>query len=415
MVFFRILKESFQFALHALSVNVLRTILSLLGISIGIFTIVSVFAAVDSLEKNVRNSVASLGSDVVYVQKWPWGGGGGDYPWWKYYQRPEPTYKELEPLKKRANTVDYLAFAFGLQKTVKYRKNSVENATILPVSHEYQSIWGFDIAQGRYFTALESASGTPVALIGSDIAMGLFGTDSVVGMEISAMGRKLRIIGVFAKQGSSLVGVNTDETVLVPVLFARTLMSLSNKNGAFLMAKPKEGVHVDAMKDEIQGAMRSIRRLKPSVDDNFALNEVSVISSGLDALFGVLSGAGWFIGAFSILVGGFGIANIMFVSVRERTNQIGIQMSLGAKSHFILLQFLLESVLLCIIGGLIGLLLIYLLSWGVRVIFEFNMTLSMANVILGITISIIIGLISGIIPAYLASRLDPVEAIRSGQ
>lgn len=415
MVFFRILKESFQFALHALSVNVLRTVLSLLGISIGIFTIVSVFAAVDSLEKNVRSSVASLGSDVVYVQKWPWGGGGGDYPWWKYFQRPEPSYDELEPLQRRSNTAEYIAFAFGLQKTIKFRESSVENATILPVSYDYQNIWNFDIAQGRYFTSLESAGGAPVGLVGSDIANGLFGTDSVIGREIQAMGRKIRIIGVFEKQGGSLVGVNTDVTVLVPAMFVRSLMSLENRNGAFLMAKPKLGVEVSAMKDELQGIMRGIRRLKPKVEDNFALNEVSVISSGLDALFGILGVAGWVIGGFSILVGGFGIANIMFVSVRERTNQIGIQMSLGAKSYFILLQFLLESVLLCLLGGIIGLAIIYVLTYVVRTFFEFNMTLSSNNVILGIVISIIIGLISGIIPAYSASRLDPVEAIRSGQ
>jgi putative ABC transport system permease protein len=414
MIFFRILKESFQFALHALSVNVLRTVLSLLGISIGIFTIVSVFTAVDSLENSIRSSVASLGSDVVYVQKWPWGG-GPDMPWWKYFQRPEPSFKELEPLRKQTNTVEHLAFAFGLSNTVKHRQNSVENTTILPVSHEYQDIWNFDIAQGRYFTLLESTVGSPVAVIGYDIAEGLFGTDSVIGQDIKLMGRKLKIIGVLAKQGSSIVGLDNDITVIIPMMFARSMMSLEDKNGAFIMAKAKQGVEISEMKDDLKGAMRNIRRLKPRADDNFSLNEVSIISSGLDVLFGILGTAGWVIGGFSILVGGFGIANIMFVSVKERTNQIGIQMSLGAKNYFILLQFLLESVVLCILGGIIGLIFIYFLTLGIREFSNFEMVLSFSNIVSGILISIVIGLISGIVPAYFASRLNPVDAIRSGQ
>ncbi|MGB0178099.1 MAG: ABC transporter permease, partial [Owenweeksia sp.] len=262
---------------------------------------------------------------------------------------------------------------------------------------------------------MESKSGSPVAIIGADIAEGLFGVQQTVDKEISMLGRKVRVLGVFKKQGKSLVGQDVDATILIPVNFARTLMNVNNQDNAFIMAAAKPGVEMEALKDELRGAMRSVRRLKPRADDNFALNEISVLSNGLDMMFSIIGGAGAVIGMFSILVGGFGIANIMFVSVRERTNQIGIQKSLGAKNYFILLQFLLESVALCLVGGCLGLMAVYMgiLIAGNNI--EFDLSLSLGNVFWGIGISALIGVVSGFIPAWVASRLNPVDAIRSGQ
>ncbi len=414
MIFLRIFKESLNFALHALRVNMLRTILSLLGITIGIFTIISVLTAVDSLESNIRSSVAELGSNVIYVQKMPWGGGEGDYEWWKYFQRPNPGYREFEKLEKRTKTTRAMAFGFGMNRTIKRGLNSVENATVVPVSHDYYELWNYEIDKGRYFSPLESKSGSPAAVLGAEIAEGLFGSEDPLGKEIKVMGRKLRVIGTFARQGESLVGQNVDEFAVVPVSFIRGIMNVEDQNGAFIMAKTLPGIEMEEMKDDLRGAMRSIRKLKPKADDNFALNESSLLTSGMDMVFGVIGLAGWIIGGFSILVGGFGIANIMFVSVRERTNQIGIQKSLGAKNYFILLQFLLESILLCLIGGFIGLALVYGLMTILTELSGFEFVLSAKNIMQGVIVSVIIGLVSGFIPAYSASRLDPVEAIRAG-
>lgn len=417
MLFLRILKESFLFALHALRVNRLRTFLSLLGVTIGILTIVAVFTVVDSLERNIRSSVESLGSDVVYVQKWPWGG-GGEYKWWKYFQRPEPNYYEMQELEKRLKTVDELAYLFGVNQTLKFGLNSVERVNVLCVSHAYNNIWDFEIENGRYFSELESRKGSNIAVLGSDVAEGLFAGVDPIGRTFSVLGRKLRVVGVMKKQGKSLVGQDMDGSILVPIQYVGNLMSLKNQNGSVVMALAKPGVELAAMKDELTGAMRAIRRLKPKADDDFALNEISMVSNNLDQLFSIIGLAGAVIGGFSILVGGFGIANIMFVSVKERTNQIGIQMSLGAKRLFILLQFLLESVVLCILGGGVGILLVY---GGISALplflgeMDFDIQLSWTNVMQGLSISVIIGLISGFTPALSASRLNPVDAIRQGQ
>ena len=409
-IFLRLFSESFKVALDSLWANKLRTTLSLLGITIGIFAIIFVYSVVDSLEYSVRNSVKSLGSDVIYIQKWPWA--GGDIPWWKYLQRPEPNYDDFVELKRRMKSADAICFAYGLSKTAKFKNNSIENVTFMGVTHEYDRIWDIKIQNGRYFTELESTSGKPHVIVGYDIAEGLFGISDPIGRRIKMMGRKLTIVGVLDKQGQSLVGQNFDETVLVPVKFLMKIVNPKSVQQNVIMVKAKDGVEVEALMDEIQGTYRSIHKLNPKADDDFSLNDISLIAEGLDQVFSVIGGAGTFIGIFSILVGGFGIANIMFVSVRERTGQVGIQKSLGAKNYFILLQFIFEAIVLSLIGGVLGLLLVFA---GVEIIAkaaEFDIFLSVANISLGLGLSIAIGVIAGIIPAMMAARMDPVDAIR---
>lgn len=413
MIFLRILGESFQFAWHALKVNKLRTILSLLGVTIGILTMVAVFTVFDSLERNIRASVQDLGSNVMYVQKWPWGG-GGEYPWWEYLSRPEPRHRELAALQERVNSAQHMAFAFGNQQDVQYRRHSVKEATIFSVSHEYNRIWQHELKAGRYFSRNESRQGTPVTILGADVARGLFPGGSPLGREIRVMGRKLRVIGVFEKQGQSLVGNSMDGNVVVPVNFTRQVRSVEEQNNALIMVQARPEVSMSALRDELEGSMRAIRRLQPRAENNFALNEISMITSSLDSLFGVVGIAGTVIGGFSVLVGAFGIANIMFVSVRERTNQIGIQKSLGAKRYFILLQFLLESVMLCLVGGVVGIALVAAVVPQLGEQWDFDIQLSLFNVLQGLGIAFFTGIIAGFLPALQASQLDPVEAIRRG-
>ncbi len=411
MILIKLTIESFLFAINALRVNKVRTILSLLGITIGIFSIISVFTVFDSLQNTIKSEINSLGSDVLFIQKWPWAM-GKDYPWWKYYQRPEPKIQELKEVLKRSNTLQDGAFMFSVQRNVYYRNKSMERISVVAVSHDYYKVMPFDLQQGRYFTQAESKAGRGVVILGSDIASNLFPNEDPFGKRIKLFGRKLLVIGVIKKKGNDIFGNSSDDWVIIPANYAQNVIDFRNINSTIIV-RAKPHVSNDEMKDELTGIMRSIRKLKPKAEDNFAINETDIISKSFDKLFAIIAIVGWIIGGFSLLVGGFGIANIMFVSVKERTNQIGIQKALGAKNYFILLQFLFEAVFLSLLGGIVGLLIVFLLSFIMTSVLGFDIILNTNNIVLGISVSALIGLISGFIPAWTASRLDPVEAMRA--
>ncbi|HLN53185.1 MAG TPA: ABC transporter permease [Lentimicrobium sp.] len=410
--YLKLLRESYIFALKAIVVNKVRTILSLSGITIGIFSIISVFTVFDSIKSMITESVSSLGSNVLYVQKWPWAF-SSDYPWWEYMKRPETRLSELVEIQKRSQASQSAAYMVSTMRKVKH-KNLAMTGTIVAVSHDYPEVATVELASGRYFSFDESAGGRPVAIIGNEIAASLYGATDPIGQKIKVFSRNLEIIGVLKKEGMTVFSNSSDYYVMMPVQFARQFIDLKSDNiGAALMVKAKPMVTNEELADELKGIMRSVRKLKPGTKDNFAINKSDIVTQTFEGLFSVINIVGWIIGGFSLLVGGFGIANIMFVSVKERTPQIGIQKSMGAKNSFILQQFLFESVFLSLFGGIVGLLLIFLITMVLTYGFDMRLVLTFGNIMLGITVSAVIGLVSGFIPALSASRLDPVEAMRS--
>lgn len=410
-IFLKLFRESYLFALHEIAVNRVRTFLSLLGITIGIFSVISVFTIFDSMELSIRNSINSLGNDVLFVQKWPWAM-GGDYPWWKYINRPEPTLTDLREIENRCQTAEAAAMMVSVSRTVKYLDNSIDNVAVSAVSQDFDQVMPVDIQFGRFISPAEFVSGKAVAVIGNDISTNLYRTENAVGKKLRLFGINTEVIGITKKEGSNIFGSSSDNQVFVPINFGRNFIDI-REVGSLIVVKAKPMVSLDELKDDLTGVMRSVRKLKPVAEDNFAINEVDIINKGFDQLFQVIAVVGWVIGGFSLLVGGFGIANIMFVSVKERTSIIGIQKSLGAKNYFILFQFLFEAIFLSLLGGIVGLLIVYILTLIVSNAFEMDLILTRGNILLGIGVSAFIGFVSGLIPAWIASRLDPVEAMRS--
>lgn len=416
MLIIRLILESFSFAFGSLRGNKLRTFLSLLGITIGIFAIISVFTVIDSLEKYIRNSLNSLGSDMVYIQKWPWTPpeGESEYPWWKYLNRPVPTMEEAEDLARRSKNIQDAVYFFGFNRTVQYENSKAENTEVLATTHGLINNWNLEIEKGRYFTESESNSGANIAILGSEIASKLFDNVNPVGKTIKFQGYRFLVVGVYTKKGTDMFGTSMDKRIHIPVVYAMNMVDVRDKDqGQTINVKATPDADHDEFVAEIEGIMRSMHRLKPMEENDFAINEVSVVSKQFDTFFQVFNFAGWIIGGFSILVGGFGIANIMFVSVKERTKIIGIQKALGAKRYFILLQFIFEAVVLSMVGGILGLFLIFIATTVFSYMADMTIAMTVANIVLGLTISGVIGVLAGFIPALSAARLDPVDAMNS--
>jgi putative ABC transport system permease protein len=408
-----ILVNSFLMAMQELRVNKLRTFLSLFGITIGIFCIIGVLATVDSLQRKVQSDIQSFGNNTIYIDKWQYGG-GADYPWWKYIKRPTPKYEEMKFLQEKSKLAKNICFFASNTATLGFGDNVLNGVNIYGITEEFNQIQTIDIVYGRYVNESDFARGTACAVIGYQNAETLFGyPERAIGKEVSMGGKKIFIVGVIKKQGSSLVGgFNYDECLLISYRLFKSIFEIQQSN-PYIMVQAQLQVSTTALTDELKGAMRQVRRLSPVSDDDFSLNDVNLLGESIDGFFSQVNAGGWAIAGLSLIVGMFGVANIMFVTVRERTSQIGLKKAIGARRSTILTEFLLESAFLCILGGLIGLLLVWILAQALSAVLPFPIYIAPNIVILALSICIILGIVSGIIPASIASKMDPVVAIRS--
>lgn len=415
LLYLRLLKESLTFAMNALSNNKLRTFLSLLGVTIGIFSIIAVRAAVDSLDREIKEGFSDVDKNTMYLKRFSFG--PSDIPRWKREQFPDVKYDEYQYLSGSVQSAEAMAFqVFTKSETVKYEDKAASNLNVVPVSHEFTDIQKVSMEYGRFYNESEANSGTPVIVIGYEVAKTLFGDESALEKKVRLYGQRFTVIGVMEKQGQGTLGMPSNDTsVFIPVNFLRRMYGDNNDfMTPVIVIKPKAGEDAEAVKAEVTQKLRNYRGIKAGETENFIIDILSGFTDLIDSVIGQMNVIGWIISGFSLLVGGFGIANIMFVSVKERTNLIGIQKALGAKNRFILFQFLFEAIILSVIGGIIGMVLVWGIAAAATKLLEFEFVLSFGNIMVGTTLAAFIGLISGILPAISASRLDPVEAIRSG-
>ncbi len=416
LIYLSLLKESFSFAWSALRTNILRTFLSLLGVTIGIFSIIGILAAVDSLEKEITDGLSAIDISTIYVLNRSFG--PTELEPYQYQNFPNVSYEEFQMLKRSIEDIDAITFTmFSAPESIKFEDKTATGVNIVPGTSEFYDLESLKLDKGRFFSESESVSGSPVAVIGYEVAQSIFKNTDPIGKRVRLYGNKFTVIGVISKQGSGMdIGAPKDESAFIPVNFVRKIYGDNNKSKVTaLILKPKKGVDQDEFIATLEQRLRSYRGLKSDQISNFFINPIKGLADFLEQVTGVLTFAGVMISGFSMLVGGFGIANIMFVSVKERTNLIGIQKALGAKNGFILFQFLFEAIILSLFGGLFGLFFVWL-GTVIATSFtdDFEFILSTYNIILGCSVSAAVGLVAGIIPAIAAARLDPVEAIRTG-
>jgi ABC-type antimicrobial peptide transport system, permease component len=412
-IFGSLVKESAMFSISQLKADKFRTFLSLLGIVIGIFSIVAVFSVVSAMRQSIASGFSSFGSDVMYVMQYPiLPEDGGEYKWWEYRTRPQVTEEEYKFLKENVSEQSIITAFLDYSKTVKYMRNSF-SSTVCAVDKDWEKVSSVNLAKGRYFTEIELENGSAVTILGSAVADALFPNgQNPEGKTIKVAGRDVVVIGTLAPSGSSMVQImDLDDAIMISYNYSKVMVS-PKQTEMTIVAEAAEKEQKDALKNEIRQLMRTRRHLKPMQKDNFSVSELSMLIKEVDGIMGIVNIVGWIIGGFSLLIGGFGIANIMFVSVKERTNQIGVQKALGAQKEFILGEFLFEAVFLSLIGGIVGILLVYVVSLFVPK-GVLDIVLTGSNILEGLGISLAVGLISGFLPAKSAADLDPVIAINS--
>jgi putative ABC transport system permease protein len=409
---FNILGNSLKLSIKELKVNKLRTALSLTGVAFGIFCIIGVLAFVNSIELNIQAQVNSLGSNTIYIDKWDYSG-GPNQPFWKMRARPSMKYEEAGLVKSRSELLEDIAFLMQTSGSISHGDDLIQGASVYGIIEAQDVIQPLKFEVGRYFSASEFTQGTNVCLIGYTNAEDLFGSpERAIGKKVEIKGKQATVVGVIKKEGKNFIGWDYDNCIMLPYKFCKQVFQEENSN-PILIAKGKKGVSTDALSSELKGIMRQVRRLSPTQEDNFSLNSVEAFSNSISSFFSVLNVVGSIIGGISLIVGLFSIANIMFVTVKERTPIIGLKKAIGAKSSSILFEFLLEAALLCILGGAFGLLFVYIATIIISKLANFPVFISLPMLMATIIICLVVGILAGIIPASRAAKMDPVIAIRS--
>lgn len=399
-------REGLLIAFNAIRANKMRSVLTALGIIIGIVSVTLMGTAIEGLNRAFNKSIASIGADVLYVQKWPWGGGED---WWRIRNRREVQIQQAKAIEKQAELARSVSPVMATGRNVKYGRKLIEGITIIGTNADFLQTTGVNIAFGRFFTQAESDGGRPVSVIGSDVAANLFPNESPLGKTVKIGDYNYRVVGVLEKQGSFLGLESLDNRAYLPI--NRYLKEFATRwRGVTILVKAISIPMIEETKEEVRGIMRKARGVRPKQPDDFAINQQEILIQTFNTIGVVIAGVGLFITGLSLFVGGIGIMNIMFVSVTERTREIGIRMAIGAPRRTILQQFLMESAALCLMGGIIGLMIAFPLSLIIDQILPTAMPLSV--VAIAILVSLFVGLVSGFLPAYRASRLDPVDALR---
>ena len=399
------LKEGLAISFQAIRANKMRSVLTTLGIVIGIVSVTLMGTAIEGLSRGFNDSISKLGADVLYVQKWPWFGGD---EWWKYRNRKEVKYPEYKAIERQATLVKASTPTVGTSAPIRYKDRSSEGVYTIGANEQYVETSGVLMQEGRFFSQAESDGGRPVCVLGSDVVDNLFPNETPIGKTIRIGTSTFRVIGVIEKQGSFLGLFSLDDRIVIPI--QAFFQHFGSQHGLQISVKAADIKNLDDTKEELRGILRKARHVPPKAEDDFAINQQEMFVQTFNAIGAVVAGIGLFITALSLFVGAIGIMNIMFVSVTERTKEIGIRKAIGAKRSTVLLQFLIESASLSLIGGLIGIIISYPLSLLLNQILPTSMPISVIAV--AILISIVVGVVSGFLPANRASKLDPVEALR---
>ncbi|WNJ17549.1 ABC transporter permease [Pontibacter sp. G13] len=415
---FQFLKEGTQMANHAIGNNRVRSVLTMVVVAIGIFLITGILTLFYSLRISLTQNLASLGNTTLFVHHWPWAEERED--WYNLVNRPLASYRDFRKLKDNLDLVEGVAYQNTIMnQTARAEGRSVSGIPLVGVTQDISVISDLALAEGRFFSEIEHHLASPFCVVGFNISDGLFPRGDAMGKYIRIRGKKFKIVGILERKGAGFMGMpSEDDQIFIPYTTASRAYNLTPRSvEKVIMIKASDYEDLEYVESEIRGIVRASRGLKPRMEDNFSINKQEAVMNSITSFFSIFDRAGWVISIFSLLIGVFSIANIMYMSVRERTNEIGIQMALGSTRMFILFQFITESILICIIGGLLGVGLVMLIGYaieGISAFFGASMSVHFSQeiFIMGIALSFVTGFIAGILPAYSASRLDPVNAIR---